>query len=87
MSSQCNFVEKFSLDGVHPPVRAHECNGWPRRGKTPSEEIVGPRPDANWSILRGPADARGAREPGGERRMDAGALGGEEGMDGETFET
>ena len=38
MSSQCNFVEKFSLDGVHPPVRAHECNGWPRRGKTPSEE-------------------------------------------------
>jgi hypothetical protein len=47
----------------------------------------GARPDANWSILRGPADARGAREPGGERRMDAGALGGEEGMDGETFET
>ena len=40
MSSQCNFVEKFSLDGVHPPVRAHECNGWPRRAKTPSEEIV-----------------------------------------------
>jgi hypothetical protein len=46
----------------------------------------GTRPDANWSILRGPADAGRPRTRGGAR-MDAGALGGEEGMDGETFET